>query len=70
MKKIKMTEVDYLQQYLTEWKEVAKDLFVGDIMKNFLELKEKQFCIKSYKKTLKFRNRVVENDERDFFQDL
>jgi hypothetical protein len=70
MKKVKMTEVDYLEQYLTECKELGKDIFVGEIMKSFLELKKKQFCIKSYKKTLKFRSRVVENDESDFFQDL
>ena len=66
-----MTEADYLNQYLLEWKELTEDIFIGDdIMKSFLSLKEKQFCLKSYKKTLKFRDRVVVENDSDFFQDL
>ena len=70
MKKTKMTEVDFLQQYLEGWRDVCKDMFVGEIMNTFLELKERQFCLKSYKKLLKFNSRIVENNDSDFFQDL
>lgn len=77
MKKIKMTETDYLNQYLLGWKEATEDIFVGDeIMKSFLELKKNQFCLKSYKKSLKLKDRLelalkqVVKDESDFFQDL
>jgi len=71
MKKIKMTEADYLNQYLAEWKESLQDIFVGDnIMNSILELKKNQFCLKSYKKSLKFWNKVVIKDESDFFVDL
>lgn len=74
MKKTKMTEVDYLNQYLKEWEESCKDIFVGEIMNRVLELKKKQFCIKSYKKSLKFRDMLalsrITDDGSDFFKDL
>jgi hypothetical protein len=68
-----MTEVDYLNQYLTECKEFGKDIFVGEIMNSFLNLKEKQFNIKSYKKSLKFRDMLalsITDDGSEFFKDL
>ena len=48
------TEKDYLDQYLREWKESVSDIFNTEkLMDGFLELKTKQFDLKSYKKSLK-----------------
>ena len=48
------TEKDYLEQYLTEWKESVLDLFTTDeTMSEFLRIKATQFDLEFYKKSLK-----------------
>lgn len=64
--KVKMTDADYLNKYLADWKEATNDLFKGDMMNKFLELKERQFDVKLYKKQLKKQSKIEEITD-DFF---
>ena len=48
-----ITEAEYLTQYLSDWKEATSDLYTGNIMNDFLNIKKLQFNLKSYKKQIK-----------------
>lgn len=75
MKAKKMNEQDYLEQYISEWKEVVGDLW-GDLTDKFIEKKISQFNLVSYKKNLKIIAKIEANrleEEKsgyDFFADL
>ena len=58
-----ITEAEYLTQYLNDWKEATSDLYTeDDIMISFLNMKERQFNLKSYKKQIKHYLCIRENN--------
>jgi hypothetical protein len=73
--KAKKMDQDYLEQYVTECKEMVGHLF-GDLIDKFIEIKISQFNIAKYKKNLKIRAKMEairleeEASGYDFFVDL
>jgi len=74
MKK-KMTEMDYKLQYLSGWESTLSDVFTDKkVLKIVMKIKEKQFDLNSYKKSLKriekLNKELSKGEESDFFADL
>lgn len=56
-----ITNDEYLNKYLNDWKDTVSDLFTEDMLQNFLDIKKAQFDLKSYKKQLKTDKAFMRN---------